>query len=113
MVIQVENYEVYALTWDDVFKSFELRHAPLLKRLNYDREKLAKELMKEIENEEGRDKVNALTNIAIAIIKYPDITKYIKELVIMGGAVVGGNATPSAEFNIYVDPHAAETVFCK
>ena len=55
MVIQVENYEVYALTWDDVFKSFELRHAPLLKRLNYDREKLAKELMKEIENEEGRD----------------------------------------------------------
>lgn len=65
LVIQVENYEVYALTWDDVFKSFELRHAPLLKRLNYDREKLAKELMKEIENEEGRDKVNALTNIAI------------------------------------------------
>ena len=65
LVIQVENYEVYALTWDDVFKSFELRHAPLLKRLNYDREKLAKELMKEIENEEGRDKVNTLTNIAI------------------------------------------------
>ena len=55
--------------------------------------------------------VGPLTNIAIAIIKYPDITKYIKELVIMGGAVVGGNATPSAEFNIYVDPHAAETVF--
>ena len=65
LVIQVENYEVYALTWDDVFKSFELRHAPLLKRLNYDREKLAKELMKDIENEEGRDKVNTLTNIAI------------------------------------------------
>lgn len=36
-----------------------------MKRLNYDREKLAKELMKEIENEEGRDKVNTLTNIAI------------------------------------------------
>lgn len=65
LVMQVENYEVYALTWDDVFKSFELRHAPLLKRLNYDREKLAEELMKEIENEEGRDKVNALTNIAV------------------------------------------------
>lgn len=65
LVIQVENYEVYALTWDDVFKSFELRHAPLLKRLNYDREKLAEELMKEIESEEGRDKVNVLTNIAV------------------------------------------------
>lgn len=65
LVHQIENYEVYALTWDDIFKSFELRHKPLLKRLNYDREKLAEELMKEIENEEGRDKVNALTNIAI------------------------------------------------
>lgn len=65
MVNKIENYEVYALTWDDIFKSFELRHAPLLKRLKYDREKLAEELMKEIGDEEGRDKVNALTNIAI------------------------------------------------
>ena len=65
LVHQIENYEVYALTWDDIFKSFELRHAPLLKRLKYDREKLAEELMKEIRDEEGRDKVNALTNIAI------------------------------------------------
>lgn len=65
LVHQIENYEVYALTWDDIFKSFELRHAPLLKRLKYDREKLAEELMKEIGDEEGRDKVNALTNIAI------------------------------------------------
>ena len=61
----MKQHQVYALTWDDIFKSFELRHKPLLKRLNYDREKLAEELMKEIENEEGRDKVNALTNIAI------------------------------------------------
>lgn len=65
LVHQIDNYEVYALTWDDIFKSFELRHMPLLKRLNYDREKLAEELMKEIEDEEGRGKVNALTNIAI------------------------------------------------
>lgn len=65
LVHQIENYEVYALTWDDIFKSFELRHAPLLKRLKYDREKLAEELMKEIGDEEGRDKVNAMTNIAI------------------------------------------------
>lgn len=65
LVHKIENYEVYALTWDDIFKSFELRHAPLLKRLKYDREKLAEELMKEIGDEEGRDKVNALTNIAI------------------------------------------------
>ena len=48
LVMQVENYEVYAYTWDDVFKSFELRHAPMLKRLRYDREQLAKELMDEV-----------------------------------------------------------------
>ena len=65
MVNKIEDYEVYALTWDDIFKSFELRHASLLKRLKYDREKLTEELMKEIGDEEGRDKVNALTNIAI------------------------------------------------
>lgn len=45
LVHEIDNYEVYALTWDDIFKSFELRHAPLLKRLNYDREKLAEEIM--------------------------------------------------------------------
>ena len=65
LVNKIEDYEVYALTWDDIFKSFELRHASLLKRLKYDREKLTEELMKEIGDEEGRDKVNALTNIAI------------------------------------------------
>jgi len=65
LVVQVENYEVYAYTWDDVFKSFELRHAPLLKRLKYDREKLAEELLQEVENIEGRDKVNSLTSIAV------------------------------------------------
>jgi len=61
----IDNYEVYALTWDDIFKSFELRHAPLLKRLNYDREKLAEELMNEVKHEEGRNKVNALRDIAV------------------------------------------------
>ena len=65
LVVQVENYEVYAYTWDDVFKSFELRHAPLLKRLKYDREKLAAELLQEVESTEGRDKVNGLTAIAL------------------------------------------------
>jgi inosine-uridine nucleoside N-ribohydrolase len=66
---------------------------------------------KELNGELTVAAVGPFTNIAIAITKYPDITKYIKELVVMGGAVVGGNATPSAEFNIYADPHAAETVF--
>ena len=53
-----------------------------------------------------------LTNIAKAINKNPNILKKIYEIVIMGGAMrEGGNTTPSAEFNIYVDPEAAEIVF--
>ena len=53
-----------------------------------------------------------LTNIAKAFIKEPKIMNNIKEIVLMGGAAMTlGNITPSAEFNIYVDPHAANIVF--
>ena len=52
-----------------------------------------------------------LTNIATAIERNPDILPHIEEIVIMGGAMrEGGNRTPSAEFNILVDPHAADIV---
>jgi len=52
-----------------------------------------------------------LTNIAAAIGRSPDIAGRIGEIVIMGGAMKeGGNRTPSAEFNIMVDPHAADIV---
>ena len=53
-----------------------------------------------------------LTNIATAFQKAPDIIEKIHELVLMGGAYFEvGNITPSAEFNIYVDPQAADLVF--
>ncbi|MBM7644625.1 purine nucleosidase [Scopulibacillus daqui] len=53
-----------------------------------------------------------LTNIALAIRKKPEITQWIKEMVIMGGSVKSlGNITPLAEFNSYVDPEAAKIVF--
>ena len=53
-----------------------------------------------------------LTNIALALIKAPDIAEHIHEIVLMGGGCFeGGNTTPAAEFNIYVDPHAAKVVF--
>ena len=55
--------------------------------------------------------IGPLTNIAITIAKHPDIVDYIKEINMMGGAADGGNITPCAEFNVYVDPHAAENVF--
>lgn len=53
-----------------------------------------------------------LTNVAMALIKAPDIAPKIREIIMMGGGFFeGGNITPTAEFNIYVDPQAADTVF--
>ncbi len=52
-----------------------------------------------------------LTNVALALVKAPDIAPRVRELVMMGGAYFeGGNITPTAEFNIYVDPQAADIV---
>lgn len=52
-----------------------------------------------------------LTNIAHALDRAPDIVAKIESIALMGGALrEGGNYTPSAEFNIYVDPHAAQKV---
>lgn len=66
LVNQVENYEVYALTWDDVIKSFELKYQPLLEKLKYDREQVANELMRESAQKEGREKVEALTEAVLS-----------------------------------------------
>jgi purine nucleosidase len=53
-----------------------------------------------------------LTNIALALIREPAIAPRIREIVLMGGGFFeGGNITPAAEFNICVDPHAADVVF--
>ncbi len=53
-----------------------------------------------------------LTNIATAFQKAPDIVDRVQEIVLMGGAYFEvGNITPAAEFNIYVDPEAADIVF--
>lgn len=52
-----------------------------------------------------------LTNIATAFERAPDIANKVQEIVLMGGGYFeGGNITPSAEFNIYVDPEAADIV---
>ena len=56
--------------------------------------------------------IGPLTNIATAFERAPDIVERVQEIVIMGGAYFEvGNITPAAEFNIYVDPEAADIVF--
>jgi inosine-uridine nucleoside N-ribohydrolase len=56
--------------------------------------------------------IGPLTNLALALRQEPLIAGLVHEVVIMGGALrVPGNTTSAAEFNIYVDPHAAQMVF--
>jgi inosine-uridine nucleoside N-ribohydrolase len=55
--------------------------------------------------------VGPLTNIALAVSKDPSIIKLVKDIVIMGGSITGGNVNGAAEANIFGDPEAAQIVF--
>ncbi|KAF9404139.1 hypothetical protein HW555_014494 [Spodoptera exigua] len=55
--------------------------------------------------------IAALTNIALLFSMYPETKRNIKEIVMMAGSLSRGNTNTSAEFNTYVDPHAAQIVF--
>ncbi len=59
--------------------------------------------------------IGPLTNLAVAMQRHPDLPRAIKRITIMGGAIAslpdgGGNITPTAEFNFWVDPEAARIV---
>ena len=55
--------------------------------------------------------IGPLTNIALLLKVYPEVKEKIEEIVLMGGAINGGNVTPTAEFNVWADPEAAKIVF--
>jgi inosine-uridine nucleoside N-ribohydrolase len=55
--------------------------------------------------------IGPLTNIALALRQDPEIASMVSSIVLMGGSLSGGNVTPAAEFNFYVDPEAASMVF--
>ncbi len=72
---------------------------------------IIKTLRKQPENTVTLCPLGPLTNIATAFEKAPDIVDRVQEIVLMGGAYFEvGNITPTAEFNIYVDPEAADIV---
>jgi len=55
--------------------------------------------------------IGPLTNVALAVSKDPSIVKLVKNIVIMGGSISGGNVDGAAEANIFGDPEAAQIVF--
>ena len=56
--------------------------------------------------------IGPATNLAMAMVREPRIVPKLREIVTMGGGYfVGGNVTPAAEFNVYVDPHAASVMY--
>ena len=55
--------------------------------------------------------IGPLTNIGTALTSDPELATMVRGLVMMGGSLSGGNITPAAEFNVYVDPEAARIVF--
>lgn len=69
------------------------------------------ELVHEYPHEITLVPLGPLTNVALALSKDPSIAGLVKEVVLMGGAISGGNVDAVAEFNIYVDPEAAQVVF--
>lgn len=70
-----------------------------------------KEILEDAQNPITLVATGPLTNLGLLLSTYPEIKPKIKDIAIMGGAVVGGNWTPAAEFNILVDPEAAHIVF--
>jgi inosine-uridine nucleoside N-ribohydrolase len=55
--------------------------------------------------------IGPMTNVAAALNADSELASLVKALVMMGGSLSGGNITPAAEFNVYVDPEAAKIVF--
>lgn len=67
LVLSVDNYELYALTWADVFKSFDLRHSFMLEKLKVDQEAIAAEIAQQTNAETNREKADSLVSKALEI----------------------------------------------
>ena len=86
---------------------------PKARKKTFD-DQIASELIYRIAKEEKGELellvIGPMTNIAICLLEHPDLKDLVKHIWFMGGAVIGGNVTTTAEFNIWVDPLAAHIV---
>jgi inosine-uridine nucleoside N-ribohydrolase len=84
---------------------------PKLKALVDPASVLIRQIVRKYPNEVTLITLGPLTNVATALNSDSELAGMIKRVVMMGGSLSGGNITPAAEFNIYVDPEAARIVF--
>ncbi|HME11157.1 MAG TPA: nucleoside hydrolase [Bryobacteraceae bacterium] len=85
--------------------------APKIKPVDGTAAQLIRRMVRQSPGEIHLIAIGPLTNLALAFEQDPGLPKLIPSLTIMGGSLSGGNITPAAEFNIYVDPEAAQAVF--
>jgi pyrimidine-specific ribonucleoside hydrolase len=72
---------------------------------------LIRQIVRKYPHEVALITIGPLTNVATALNSDTELAGMIRALVMMGGSLSGGNITPAAEFNVYVDPEAARIVF--
>src|SRR5438309_6181422 len=84
---------------------------PKIKQVAEPAAEFIRHIVRKYPNEVTLITIGPLTNVATALNADPELAGMIKSLVMMGGSLSGGNITPAAEFNIYVDPEAARIVF--
>jgi len=84
---------------------------PTTKPVSTPAPELIREIVRKYPGEVTLITLGPLTNIANALNSDPELASKVKGLVMMGGSLSGGNITPAAEFNVYVDPEAARIVF--
>ena len=84
---------------------------PKTKPVKQTASQLIREIVRKSPGEITLIAIGPLTNVATAFHEDPELPRMLRQLVIMGGSLSRGNVTPTAEFNIYVDPEAAKMVF--
>jgi inosine-uridine nucleoside N-ribohydrolase len=84
---------------------------PTTKPVSTPASELIRQIVRKYPGEVTLIPIGPLTNIATALNSDPELASMVRAVVMMGGSLSGGNITPAAEFNVYVDPEAARIVF--
>jgi len=84
---------------------------PKLKPVDLPATEMIRQVVRKYPHEVTLITIGPMTNVAAALNADPELASLVKALVMMGGSLSGGNITPAAEFNVYVDPEAARIVF--